>query len=180
MTGPAAAEFTRFLVDEADPSWPRDNWRELAEAGTAILFGTLAPDDSEAPALVVTVRNAAGTWQAEDYGACTPAVLLEERVGPATWTPGQDINETTFEFEALVTERACASGQSSEGRVVQPRVVSTPTSVTIIFGVGRLEGPQDCQGNEASRYPVRLPEPLGDRELLDGGVYPAQEVDLTP
>ena len=71
-----------------------------------------------------------------------------------------------------MTEIACASGQSSEDRIVAPRIVVEEDAITITFAVMPLEGPQDCQGNPASEVRVELPEPLGDRELRDGGVYP--------
>ena len=77
---------------------------------------------------------------------------------------------------ALVTEVACASGQSSEDRIVEPRITVDEDAITVTFGVTPLEGEQDCQGNEPSPYEVTLPEPLGDRELRDGGVYPAHVV----
>ena len=32
-----------------------------------------------------------------------------------------------------------------------------------------------CPGNPASRVVVQLREPLGDRQLLDGGVFPPSE-----
>ena len=83
-----------------------------------------------------------------------------------------DIDAETEDFDALVTEMACASGQSSADRIVTPRIVVEADAITITFGVTPLEGSQDCQGNPASEVRVELPEPLGDRELRDGGVYP--------
>ena len=177
---PSAGEFSRWLAEDADPTFPRDGWRLLGESDTGHLYGVRAPEGGEAAAFVVTIRNSGGTWQAEDSGACTPAVRLDETLGGATWTLDPDeaaeIDAETEDFDALVTEMACASGQSSEDRLVAPRIVVEADAITITFGVTPLEGPQDCQGNPASEVRVELPEPLGDRELRDGGVYPPTTV----
>ena len=139
-----------------------------------------APEGGDAAAFVVTIRNRNGAWQAEDWGACTPSVRIDETLGGATWTLDADdkseIDAETEDFDALVTEMACASGQSSEDRLSEPRIVVEDDAITITFGVTPLEGAQDCQGNPASEVRVDLPEPLGDREFRDGGVYPPTTV----
>jgi hypothetical protein len=177
---PSAGEFIRWLSEDADPNFPRDGWRLLGVEGTGHLYGVRAPDDQEAAAFVVTIRGSGGTWQAEDSGACTPSVRLDEALGGATWTLDPDeataIDPDTEDFDVLVTEMACASGQSADDRVSEPRIVVTDDAVTITFGVTPLEGPQDCQGNPPTEVRVELPEPLGERELRDGGVYPPTTV----
>jgi hypothetical protein len=177
---PSAGEFVRWLSEDADPSFPRDGWRLLGQEDTGDLYGVRAPDRGEAAAFVVTIRNRNGAWSAEDSGACTPSVRLGAALGGATWTLDPDeiaeIDAAAEDFDVLVTEMACASGQSSEDRVSDPRIVVQEDAITITFGVTPLEGPQDCQGNPPSQLRVDLPEPLGDRELRDGGVYPATVV----
>ena len=155
-----------------DPAWPTGGWRLLAETGTGALYGVLAPEGAESPAYVVTIRETGDGWQAEDQGGCTPKVLLDPGVGGASWLPAGEVDDSETELEVLVTETACASGESSEGRVVEPRILVDDDAITITFGVTPLDGAQDCQGNPASSYVVTLPEPLGDRDLRDGGVYP--------
>jgi hypothetical protein len=173
---PSAGEFIRWLNDDADPSWPTSGWRLLAEAGNGALYGALTPEGSEPPAYVVTIRDRGGNWEVEDYGACTPMVKLSEDVGPATWLSADEIEDSTTTFEALVTEVACAGGQDPEGRIAEPRITLDEEAITITFGVTPLEGSNDCQSNRPASYQVVLPEPVGDRELRDGGVYPAREV----
>lgn len=48
-------------------------------------------------------------------------------------------------------------------------------TVMVTFGVVPLGGAQECQGNPPTAVTVRLPEPLGDRRLLDGGREPPAE-----
>jgi hypothetical protein len=177
---PSAGEFIRWLREDADATVPRDGWRLLGRDDTGDLYGVRAPQGSEAAAFVVTIRDRDGTWTAEDSGPCTPQVRLDETLGGATWTLAADekarLDPRTEDFDALVTELACASGQSSEDRVSEPRIVVTDAAITITFGVTPLEGPQDCQGNPPSEVRVELPVPLGERELRDGGVYPPTRV----
>jgi hypothetical protein len=74
-----------------------------------------------------------------------------------------------------VTERACASGQASEGRVSDPIIEYRDSSVVVIFFVEPLGGVQECPGNPPTPVEVDLGEPLSDRSLLDGGVWPARQ-----
>jgi hypothetical protein len=104
--------------------------------------------------------------------------VLPEGLGEATWdlAAGQSIGPETTTFEALVTERDCASGQPSEGRIVGPNVLPIEGQVLVTFAVRPLGGDvQTCQGNPATRATVTLPEPLGDRRLLDGSTLPPRE-----
>ena len=116
-------------------------------------------------------------WVVDSWGGCQPQRVLAAGLNNAEWAiaPGQAIDPATTRFEALVTETACASGQSSEGRIVGPDVVAAGDAVLVTFAVRE---PSDnnltrtCQGNPATRVTVTLPEPLGSRTLLDGSTLP--------
>jgi hypothetical protein len=98
--------------------------------------------------------------------------------GPATWSlpPDQAVGPETVAFTALVTEVDCASGQTSEGRVVGPEITYGPNDVVVTFAVRPLPGDaQACPGNPATPVDVTLSEPLGDRVLIDGGADPPRE-----
>lgn len=75
----------------------------------------------------------------------------------------------------LLVERACASGQAPVGRVLPPVILMDAESVTIVIGVRSAPGGQRCPSNPAFALRVDLPEPLGDRRLLDGSTLPARE-----
>ena len=102
-----------------------------------------------------------------------------DEAGVATWAlaPGQDIGPDTTEFVAMVTELACASGQSSEGRIIGPQLEHfvNERTLTVTFQVRSLDGVQACPGNPPTPVRVVLGEPLGDRRLLDGGREPPSE-----
>ncbi len=105
--------------------------------------------------------------------------VLEQAAPPgeATWafSPDSEITPETTEFVAMVTERACAGGQSSEGRVVGPEITYADDTVTVTFGVRPRGGAQTCPSNPPTAVAVTLSEPLGDRRLLDGGSDPPRE-----
>ena len=98
-------------------------------------------------------------------------------VGPAMWdlAPGQQIGPETTEFGVLVTEQACAGGQSSEGRIVGPDVQYHEEAVTISFGARARGGAQTCPGNPPTLVRVTLREPLGERQILDADGDPQLE-----
>ena len=100
-----------------------------------------------------------------------------DQAGPATWAlpEGFTIGAETTEFLALVTEQACASGQSSEGRIVEQQIDYAADSVVVTFRVRPLPGDQECPGTPATMVEVQLDEPLGHRTLLDGGRQPPAE-----
>jgi hypothetical protein len=134
---------------------------------------------------VVEVDSAdVGPWLVTGWGDCQPRRVLPAGLGEASWTldpteprPGPD----TLTFTALVTERDCASGQSSEGRVVGPDILDIGHEVLVTFAVRPLGGDmQTCPGNPVTRVVVDLGEPLGDRQLLDGGTLPPGDPTLEP
>jgi hypothetical protein len=97
--------------------------------------------------------------------------------GPATWThdPVAEIGPDTTAFTAWVTEKDCATGQSSAGRIIGPDIEVSSEAIVVTFRVRRRSGVQACPGNPPTPVSVTLPEPLGDRRLLDGGREPAKE-----
>lgn len=108
---------------------------------------------------------------------CGCAGMPVDEGGAATWAlvPDADIGPETTEFTAMVTERACASGQSSADRIIGPDIDVTGDAVIVTFRVRPLPGAQECPSNPPTSVSVRLTEPLGDRSLLDGGREPPRE-----
>lgn len=110
--------------------------------------------------------------------AACEAVAPVRSAGPAHWflSPDAQIGPETTVFAALVMEVNCASGQSSQDRIVGPEISYAADRVVVTFAVRPLPGDaHDCQGNPATAVTVTLKEPLGDRRLVDGGADPARE-----
>lgn len=87
----------------------------------------------------------------------------------AVWTvaPGQGLDAQTTEIDVLVTRVGCNSGVT--GQVVEPDVDLEGDRVIVSFTVRPGEpAAADCPGNDEVPYSLTLPEPLGDRQLVDG------------
>ena len=108
--------------------------------------------------------------------ACEVATLFAAPID-ARWevAPGQELDDDTREFTALVTETACASARSSEGRITGPEVEYTADAIIITFGVRPLGGAQNCPSNPPTEVRVVLDEPIAGRRLLDGRGDPPVE-----
>jgi hypothetical protein len=195
----APVEGTEISVASAVRADDRDGGRTIA-------FGRIGPraeaakvgfDDGSA----VVASYAEGWWatwwpgsvRAGSYSAVDAAGIVigsaqpfdgerEARVGPATWwvDPQAAPLPTTTTIRALVRETACASGRSPEGRVEPPRIDVGAEAITVTFDIRKLPGGQDCQGNAPFPVTITLPEPLGNRTLLDGGVKPPRDAMTLP
>jgi hypothetical protein len=157
-----------------------DGWHRVVDSPTEVVFLAETPE-SEAPFSVVhVVPGDAGViavdgWAVDSYGACTPRPVVPDAVSVADWWVDPDaepIGPDSDVISALVHERACASGQDAEGRIPPPDIVYGQTEVTITIVVQKRDGDQDCQGNPLTPFTIELDEPLGARELLNGGQLP--------
>lgn len=100
-------------------------------------------------------------------GSPTTSAPLDSVIAIWELAPGQSLNERTRSITTVVTRLGCNSGVT--GTVNEPTIVFTPTDAIIAFTVS--PGPPDiaaCQGNDHVAYEIALPEPLGDRSLIDG------------
>lgn len=87
----------------------------------------------------------------------------------AVWTldSGQDLDADTTTVRVLVTRLGCNGGVT--GQVQEPNIDLADDAVALTFSV--RPGPPDsatCPGNDHVPYEVVLPEPLGQRALIDG------------
>ncbi|GAA0323096.1 hypothetical protein GCM10009528_45710 [Kineococcus aurantiacus] len=98
----------------------------------------------------------------------------------ATWslTEAPEPSDTTLSL--LVSETACASGQSPEGRIEEPEVDYQREAVVITVRVRAAGMSGHCEGHPGAPYVLELAEPLGTRALLDGGREPAVAVSPPP
>lgn len=90
---------------------------------------------------------------------------------PARWEVAERADASATELKLTIYEVPCSSGSPIEGRVEEPTIETNATSVVITIRVRQLLGTQTCPLHP---WPltVRLPEPLGNRQLLDGGRVP--------
>ena len=146
-----------------------------------VLF--VAPARGGDPWAQVAFVRSGDAWTEDLYGACAPQIVLAGGLNTADWwldptapPPGPSDRG----FTALVLERVCASGKSPEDRIAPPLVSYAPDAITLIFGVRPRPGGQDCPGNPPGRFRVTLDQPIGNRQLLDGGSIPARDARFAP
>jgi hypothetical protein len=124
--------------------------------------------------LHIGLRSTASGWEPRGMGECTPVAALDG-FGPASWSldpaypaPGPE----ALELHVLVHERACSGGTPAFGRMAAPLVEYGSDALTVTIGVRPRPGMNTCQGNPPTPATIILPQPLGDRGLLDGGREP--------
>ncbi|MET1232383.1 MAG: hypothetical protein ABWY52_05995 [Candidatus Limnocylindrales bacterium] len=99
----------------------------------------------------------------------------------ATWwldPAGLPIDPGSTVLRGFVVERACASGQSPEGRILAPDVDYGAEALTITFSIAPLPGDQDCPGNQPFGVVFELDEPVGERPIFDGSTTPARDATI--
>jgi hypothetical protein len=153
----------------------RRQWRLLLKTKHTVQYAAGKPAKGLA---WVELRRHRGAWtfSTSAFG-CFPSAYAPG-VGPATWWlgPSSQPGGDSTSFTAQVLEQSCASGQSSAGRVLEPRIEYGPTQIVVTFWVTPAPGDsQTCQGNPPSPYTVQLSEPAQGRALLDGGVFPFRQ-----
>lgn len=173
---PAATALSEAMRAHDVPSTA--GWRIAALTSDAALFllERIRPDGTSSWWRAEFALGAGG-WSLADVGTCELGPSFGDGYGPATWrlAPGSGPGPTTTLLHLVVTELACASGESAEGRVADPAIAVDAGSVTIYFAVKTLPGGGRCPSNPPLRLDVDLPEALGNRILLDGSAFPPEQ-----
>ena len=181
--GPEAAAL-RALLDgpEARDLLPRSGWTLAVRQEALVLFVAPSPPGSEPPIVQVSLELAGGSWRAEGFGQCWPQADVGPGLGLASFrvAPHEELSPETEEVDVLVTERACNSGQDARGRVVRPAVILADDTVTVVFAVVPRGGMQECPSNPETPVLLELPEPLGERRLVDGSSVPPRDATTCP
>ncbi len=165
-----------FLASADGALMPQRGWWLAGDDGQTITF--LAQDPGGDGYVDVSFRIGARGWEIDSYGACLPSVVLPIGLGTASWMldPNQLPGADDTEFLALVTERACASGRSAEGRIAPATIVYEQERILVLIAVGSPTGDvQTCQSNPQTPFVIRLAEPIGERRLLDGSFFPPHD-----
>lgn len=178
---PAAAALGAHLSEGGiETEWlPDAGWIESARSASEVLYLARGDDGSM---YQVTVALDEGGWRVDGWGGCTPQPELPLGVNLAIFrvAPGATVGPDTTEIDVLVTETACNSGQDARGRILPPRVISDADAVTVVMTVRARAGAMDCPSNPETPFVLELPEPLGDRILLDGSSVPPRDATTCP
>lgn len=175
------APLNGFAQEEFARATPGSAWRLVAEEGTHRLLVRVI-----SPSLVEYVRLSYETyeghsggvvWAYAGSGDCVPWAFFGRRgVGgylrfdDSVARPGP----RSRRLHLLVSYiRACRSEVRVTGR---PRVVMTDEAVIIGVPVRQRVNSANCGPSRPTVVTVRLPEPLGDRVVYDGGTLPIRRI----
>jgi hypothetical protein len=177
-----AAEALRQEIAASPPEagLPVNGWIRVAQLATRARFVARGPSDTGWVQYGAALRD--GQWQLELVGQCRLQPFAPEGVTVGVWwldpaapPPGPEAARVSI----LLNELACSSGASPEGRVLPPAIVEAETTLTVTILIRRRPGGNDCQGTSPFAMTIDLPEPIGGRRLLDGGVYPPRDATIT-
>jgi hypothetical protein len=173
----AAAALRADLAQE--PDMPASGWMIVSQSDAQVMF--IAPEATGADYAEVNVQRGtslsgavtADGWQVVGSGGCPLMAVAPAGYTTGTWGLDTSVpySASATEIDIWVQEMACDSGQSAEGRIVT-RVDYSQTAVTVTAFVRSLSGPQTCQGTLPSTYVLHLDQPVGSRDLVDGGTWP--------
>jgi hypothetical protein len=173
--GRREAQPARLLRPRAKPA-PMEiaeklaGWRELARSGDEALFGRGTPPQL----LTVAVkRGLRDHWSPLGASNARPLRAVRDGIRASSWrldpsfAPGPEARE----LRLLVTERTMASGTPAADRLLKPELHLDEHRAVLRMYVKPLEGYVGRSGKHETPVLVRLPEPLGDRQLVDGALY---------
>ena len=187
-TGPAAA--LRADLGQ-EPDMPASGWVIVSESDSQVMFIAREPTIADARYAEVTVQRGtslsgavgADGWQVAGSGGCQLMAVPPSGYTTGTWSldPSVAYSATATELSIDVSELACSSGTSPEGRIVTS-VDYGQTSVAVTVFVRSLSGAQTCQltisATPEPPYVVHLDQPVESRDLVDGGTWPPPQPSM--
>jgi hypothetical protein len=176
----AVAEEAPMDAPEAEP------WIALAageSAGSKLVILGVGPWSSEtgpgAGALSVALESTETGWKVASWGDCQLHVALPAgRTQVELTAPDGGVDGNTTAPTVMVNERECTSGRDPNTYLGEPEVTETADTVSVFLTSESAVGDQNCQGNPSVPLTLELAEPIGDRELVDGGTWPPRPIQV--
>jgi hypothetical protein len=157
-----ASDYEWFVTQEGA------DWRQL--------FGQALTPESDPPHAYIGLELRDGRWAPTGSGHCR-IELAADGWGNARFVvdPATPPDPASERISVLATEWACASGQVPEGREVRAVIHDQDErTVSIVILVEPTRGDAACPANPAFPFEVELGSPLGNREILDASIFPAE------
>ena len=145
-----------------------EGWRELAREADEVLFGYGAP-----PALhTAAIRHEGRHWTCVGVGSSRTVRAARGRIRASSWRldPTYELTVQDTELRLLVSEQSIAGGKRAHDRILAPDLHLGGDILLLRVFVTPDIGFKTRGANPETPVIVRLPEPVGDRELLDGAV----------
>jgi len=170
-----------FLASPDGQGFPAAGWVKVADLPDRVEFVARKPDAGGWSAVAFTRQGE--NVVVDRAGDCTPAVFLGAEHGGADWWldpayPTPTAADTVIRL--ILRERNCASGTTPAERLEAPAIVYEPEAILVTIAVRERHGDQDCQGNPEFSLEITLEEAIGDRRLLDAGVWPPRGASRPP
>ncbi len=145
-------------------------WRVLAQEGDVAHLAAGTP-----PREHLSFRNESGRWILEGGAAsgepCDPRRAVPEELVAVSWWldaghPAPEPSDT--ELHVLVRPTDCSNGVPIRDRLLDPQLAVTDDEVVIALAARPLPaGAYHCAGTPPEPVVIELPEPLGDRAVVD-------------
>lgn len=162
-----------FLASDEGEFWPQEGWQLLHSTDQSAQLVARATDGNLA--FMYLSNDASGwSWSGSSMAGdeCRLRFVVPDELNTVEWRidpEGPELTEESTSIAVILNERECVGGIEIGDRLVGPQVVMTDTQVFVAFAAQRPPGDAfTCQGNPDTPHVVDLPEPLGDRLLVEG------------
>ena len=147
-------------------------WRELARTEEEALFARGTPPHM---VTVAVKRRARNRWAPLGVSNSRPLRAVRDGVRASSWRldPTFSLRPEVTELRVLLTERTMATGTPAADRLLEPELFLDPERLVLRLYVRPLEGYVGRTSRHETPLIVRLPEPLGARQPVDGAVWSA-------
>lgn len=145
-------------------------WRELATTEDEILYAKGRPPQL----LTVALRRGRNEkWSVIGVSNSRPLRAWRQGMRASSWRvdPDFEIDPGQSELHLLVTEQTQARGVAAEDRMLAPDLYVGAEEVVLRVYVKALEGYAGRTRRYETAVTVKLPEPVGERAIVDGALY---------
>lgn len=171
--GGLAEAIAPFLEGEEGASWPQTGWQILYMTDDRALL--VANDEMTGLAFMNAEHNGSEwSWAGATGGIqeCRLQFALPDGLNTVDWRldpDGPPLDQDAAEIAVILNERECVGGIEIGDRLVGPQVVMTESQVFLAFAAQPPAGDAfTCEGNPDTPFVVTLPEPIGEREVVEG------------
>jgi hypothetical protein len=171
------ATIERYGDDPEFTGLKRATFREFrVEDGLVEFLGDIGRPEGTFPTVTAAFDGTRWSWAGMD-GACLVRGEPGDGWGSVNWTLDPtfaDPNAKTRTLRLLATEAECTALAPLEGRLAPAFVFLGPNDVRVQLFARTVEVNAPCDGIEPTAVSVKLPEPLGDRWLVDANPTPCR------
>jgi len=129
----------------------------------------------------ITMMRKQGRWRDESGGDCKLWATSEGESSSSDWWLAASPQPEDEHLAVRASERDCTGGRKLGSKDFHPRVHYEPERISIVVYAKPLkDGAYECPGNPSTPFTIALSEPVGDRDIIDVGVYPPREARTNP